>query len=209
MVAGLIDITRPLDERVPAWPGDARLHRECRSELVGDSSCKVTSFGMSAHLGTHVDAPAHLSEGEGAASIDAVDLAVFVGPARVVDARGVAVVDAQLVQRLSDCPPRILLRTDNSDRPYDVQSFVWLAPDAADALVSRACILVGVDGPSPDPPDSLELPAHRRLLDAGTVVVEGLDLHGVPEGNYELICLPLALRGAEAAPARALLRPLR
>lgn len=205
----LIDISRPLDERLPAWAGDAPLSRAGKREQVGDHVCKVSSLQLGAHLGTHLDAPAHLSVGEQGATLDEISLEVLVGPARVVDARGLAMVDADLIQSLPGCPSRILLRTDNSDRPYDLQFYVSLTPAAAVALVNRACVLVGLDGPSPDPARSQDLPAHRTLLDAGLPILEGLDLHGVAAGDYELLCLPLALRGAEAAPARALLRPLR
>jgi arylformamidase len=49
---------------------------------------------------------------------------------------------------------------------------------------------------------------HLRLLTAGVVILEGLDLSLVEPGDYELICLPLRLTGIEGAPARAMLRPL-
>jgi arylformamidase len=201
----LIDITRRLDERLLPWPGDAPFRRESRQESVADRVCRVSTVSLGLHLGTHLDAPAHLSTGDGA-SVDRIALDLLVGPARVVDARGLRSVGAELLRALPDCPPRILLRTDSSDRPQDVHEYVWLAAEAAEALVSRACLLVGLDSPSPDPPDSPDLPAHRCLLDAGVILLEGLDLHAAPPGDYELICLPLALAGVEAAPARAVLR---
>jgi arylformamidase len=204
----LIDITRTLNERLPAWPGDPPFRRERRDEQVGDRICRVSSFSLGAHLGTHLDAPAHLSPAGEGMTVDQIALDLLVGPARVVDARGLQAVDAGLIRGLPDCPPRLLLRTDNSDRPLDVRSYVALTAAAAEALVGRACFLVGIDGPSPDPPDSLDLPAHRCLLDAGILLLEGLDLHAVSSGDYELVCLPLALEGAEGAPVRALLRPL-
>jgi arylformamidase len=201
----LIDITRPLDERLAPWPGDAPFRRESRQESVGDRVCRVSTVSLGLHLGTHLDAPAHLSGGAGP-TVDQIALELLVGPARVVDARGLRCIGPELIRAQPDCPPRILLRTDSSDRPQDVHDYVWLAAEAAEALVSRACLLVGLDSPSPDPPDSPDLPAHRCLLDAGVILLEGLDLHAAPPGDYELICLPLALAGAEAAPVRAILR---
>jgi arylformamidase len=48
---------------------------------------------------------------------------------------------------------------------------------------------------------------HRALLDAGICIIEGLDLSNIEPGDYELLCLPLRLAGADGAPARAVLRP--
>jgi len=70
--------------------------------------------------------------------------------------------------------------------------------------VARGVQLVGVDylsvAPYEDP-----VPTHRVLLQAGVIVVEGLNLSQVPRGFYDLYCLPLKLVGAEGAPARAVL----
>jgi arylformamidase len=51
-------------------------------------------------------------------------------------------------------------------------------------------------------------PVHRVLLEAATVIVEGLDLSDVHAGEYDLWCLPLKLVGSDGAPARAVLVPL-
>ena len=86
-------------------------------------------------------------------------------------------------------------------------SFSTSTADAAAWVAERGIRTLGVDYLSvqrfDDGPET-----HRILLDAGTVIVEGLNLTGVAAGRYELICLPLKLIGAEGAPARALLRPL-
>jgi arylformamidase len=46
---------------------------------------------------------------------------------------------------------------------------------------------------------------HRVLLEAGIIILEGLNLQGINPGEYELVCLPLKLAGSEGAPARAIL----
>jgi arylformamidase len=68
--------------------------------------------------------------------------------------------------------------------------------------------VVGLDGLSADPPGAVGFPAHRTLLDAGVIILEDLDLSAVPPGAYELLCLPLKLRGGDGAPARVVLRSL-
>jgi len=202
----LIDVSRPLHAAMPVWPGDAPFERRISSSSVGDRRCLVSSLQLSAHAGTHVDAPSHLApEGEPADGVERLELQRLIGPVTVVDARWCSEISASLVHRLAVCPARILFRTDSSDRPYSTTTFVSLSPEAAEALVSRACLLVGIDGPSVDPVEEGDLPAHRVLLDAGVVVVEGLDLSRAAPGDYELLCLPLLVAGAEAAPARVVL----
>jgi arylformamidase len=69
--------------------------------------------------------------------------------------------------------------------------------------------LVGIDTPSVDPSDSQALPSHHQLLANNMRVLECLVLDDVPEGDYELIALPLKLMRADASPVRAILRELR
>jgi len=100
----------------------------------------------------------------------------------------------------------VLLRTRNSHlwaRDDFTRDFVRLNGGGARWLVERGVGLIGIDYLSIGDGD-----AHRVLLGAGVVPVEGLDLRAVEPGRYELLCLPLKLVGADAAPARVLLRRL-
>jgi arylformamidase len=176
----------------------------------GDTS-NVSEIRMGTHTGTHVDAPSH--DTDGAATADQIALDILVGEAWVVDARGIAGhLDASALERLwpSDRVERLLVRTANSDHwdhpadPYPTD-FVGLLPDAAALLVERGVRLVGTDGLSIEPYCTPGRPTHAVLVEAEVVVVEGLDLRGVEAGRYQLICLPLRLRGADGSPARAIL----
>jgi arylformamidase len=221
----LIDITRTLHPGLPVWPTDPPFSRQPSEVPAGDRRCVSSTLTLGSHAGTHVDAPAHLLPGEGELDpgdeamlggaapqgpppgIEQLDLGVMLGPARVLDMRGQPLVTGDLIRALPDCPQRVLLRTDNSSAAeFLVRDFVALDPEAAGALVSRACLLVGIDGPSIDPDHAPDLPAHRVLLGAGVVVLEGLDLSRAEPGDYELICLPLRIRDADGAPARVVLR---
>lgn len=209
-MSSIIDISRSLSERLPVWPGDTPYRRDQRVETINGARCYTSSITFSAHSGTHLDAPAHLklAEEDLGTTIEAIDLHRLIGPARVLDLRGHKIIESPSIHSLPDCPPRLLLHTDNSHRPYRMEDFVALTADAAASLVSRACLLVGIDGPSVDAWDSPDLPAHRQLLQAGVIILEGLDLSRADAGDYELTCLPLFIPGSEAAPARAILRPL-
>jgi arylformamidase len=104
---------------------------------------------------------------------------------------------------------RLLLRTRNSnywrDQELDFQvGFVGISPDAAQWLVSHGIHLVGIDYLSIAPYKQSET-THQILLNAGMIPLEGVDLHAVPPGMYDLYCLPLKLLGSDGAPARTIL----
>src|SRR5512139_1145874 len=98
----LLDITRVLCEGFPAWPHDPPYERRETRFPVGDATCRVSALHLSAHAGTHIDAPAHLSAEENAATIDQLDLNLLCGPARVLDLRGRPSVEARDIHALSD-----------------------------------------------------------------------------------------------------------
>ena len=86
------------------------------------------------------------------------------------------------------------------------RDFVAVAPEAAEYLASRGVRTVGVDYLSIGPYETGGPETHRALLGAGVWVIEGLNLELVEPGDYELVCLPLKVVGADGAPARAILR---
>jgi arylformamidase len=205
-----IDISVPLRTGITVWPGDepARVDRVQAFER-GDAY-NLTRLAMSAHTGTHMDAPLHfLRDGR---AIDTMPAEVMIGPARVVHAKGDVISAADVPDGLEP-GARILFRTRNSDRDLFAGTFfedyVFLGRDAAEKLAAAGALLAGIDALSvsgfrEDPAET-----HRLLLGAGVWILEGLCLRGVEPGEYELLCLPLRIEGADGAPARALLRPLR
>jgi arylformamidase len=104
---------------------------------------------------------------------------------------------------------RVFVRTNSvGDRRLFPEDFMALSPEAAARLAEHGVQLVGLDSPSMDPFTSKTLDAHKALWRGQVAILEGLDLDGVPEGEYELIALPLRLAGACASPVRAVLREL-
>lgn len=192
------------------WPGDPplRFHRVADLQAHG---AQVTEIRMSVHVGTHIDAPLHCLAG--GADVADLPLGRLCGPAVVVDLRGAHEAG---VSHLRSAPiragDRVLLRFNaaGSGGPAPGAPGVpFISPEAARWLVDSGVSLLGLDTASPDPSDSDELPVHRVLLSAGVPILENLDLTEVGPGRYELIVLPLAIRGCEAAPARAILGPSR
>jgi arylformamidase len=164
---------------------------------------------ISAHTGTHVDAPAHFVQG--GAGVDTLDLNALVGLALVTEARDADALTADVLAELA-IPlgtERVLFRTRNSNlwargaQAFD-EDFVAITEDGARWLVERGIRLVGVDYLSVAP-FSASIPTHQMLLRAGIVLLEGVNLSDVRPGMYQLVCLPLKIDGVDGAPARAIL----
>ena len=209
-VSEFIDITLTARADMPHWPGSGGL-RIIPSERISEGDdYNVSTLHSDLHVGTHVDAPWHcVSDGR---TVDELSPDVLIGPAVVAYLPEVEVITASDLESLNLSPDtqRLLLRTSNSELwSAGVAEFrtdyVALSPGAAHWVANRGLRLLGVDylsvGRFNEGPD-----AHRILLGAGVVVLEGLNLASVEPGRYELICLPMKLNGADGAPARAVLR---
>jgi len=205
----LWDISPPVDVDSPVFPGDTPYQQQWAARIGPACPVNVSALTFSPHVGAHADAPLHYDpQGQ---AVGALALEPYLGPCRVVHA-----IDAQPLVRLADLahalgraadlPPRVLVRTARQAATVWTTDFAALEPALVDALADLGVVLVGLDTPSLDPADSADLPAHRRLFARGLRVLENLVLDAVPEGDYELIALPLKLAGACASPVRAVLR---
>src|SRR5262245_47046867 len=204
----LIDVTVPLDANLPTYPGNTPFHLEAVKRRARGDSSNVSSVRMSVHAGTHVDAPRHFfDEGPGA---EALALDVLCGRTRVIELttrKGVTAEDLASHDFTEDV--RVLIKTHNSrlwGSAVFHEDFVALTDAAARFIVEQGVKLVGVDYLSVEEYKRPGAPAHHRLLGAGTIVIEGLNLRDVDPGTYEMFCLPLAIVGADGAPARVILR---
>lgn len=205
----LYDITVPIENGMPVWPGDPAVRLGQVSSIAQGANANVSSLACGVHVGTHVDAPHHFLDG--ASTVEALPLDVLLGKAYVADLRRAAVVDAAALDRarIPSRTARLLLRTRNSDywkrgeRAFQTD-FVAVDASGAEWLVRRKIKLIAVDYLSVAPYGHSR-PTHQILLSAGVVVVEGVDLSRVPPGSYTLYCLPMKLVGSDGAPARAVL----
>jgi arylformamidase len=203
------DISLTISPDIPTWPGDPDVVLERISSIENGDEANVTRLSMSVHTGTHVDAPSHfLRRGR---TVDKMILKTLTGRAFVLDLSDVDLVTASVLEE-AELPPRtrrVLLKTKNSqlwargEKQFQ-RDYVGVSQDGAQYLVDRGVQLVGVDYLSVAPYEDT-LQTHQILLNAGVVVVEGLDLSSVSDGRYNLYCLPIKLAGCEGAPARAIL----
>lgn len=204
----LWDISPALSPASPVFPGDTPYGQRWTVTIGRDSPVNVAALTMTAHAGAHADAPLHYTAG--GATIGQVDLDPFLGHCRVVhllDA-GPLVQPADLEPFAAGLPPRVLVRTARRALTTWSGDFTALAAATIDWLADRGVRLVGIDTSSVDPATAKDLSAHQRLAARDMRVLENLVLDEVPQGDYELIALPLKLIEADASPVRAVLRAL-
>ncbi len=195
----IFDVTRAIENGMPVFPGDPEVSIVPWLSTPG-SPVNVSRLTFGSHTGTHVDAPSHLDAA--ASGVDQLPLEVLVGPTCVY-ALSASPIDVAALQGVNLTAPRALFKRRPGEEIFSITE------GAARLLVTSGIQLVGVEAMSVDAPESETLPAHRLLLQAGVIILEGLDLSAVPPGQYELLCLPLRLRRGDGAPARVLLRTLR
>lgn len=203
----LVDITQPLRNGIPPWPGDTEFSFERTARIgEGGSVVNVGRFTVSCHTGTHIDAPFHYDAS--GKKVHELDLDLYVGEARVIEVPGArSIGESELREHDFGSVARLLVKTGAwTEREVFPERVVHFRPDAAPFLASRGVRLLGTEMPSVDPIDSKEMPAHHALNEQGIHILEGVVLDEVEPGDYELVSLPLALRDGDGSPVRAALR---
>lgn len=205
----LWDISPAIHSASPVFPGDTPYRQQWCATISPDCPVNVSAITLSPHVGAHADAPLHYAP-DGAA-IGAVDLAPFLGPCRVIHAIGCGplVLWQHLAHAITPTlPPRVLVRTyAKAAQTWDADLTAF-APETVERLADLGVQLVGIDTASIDPASSKTLDSHQVIRRRDLRVLENLVLDAVPEGDYELIALPLKLTQADASPVRAVLRAL-
>jgi arylformamidase len=206
----ILDISVPISDRLPVWPGDPQIVLEHYRTISEGNTSNDSRIACSVHSGTHVDAPAHFIEN--GATVDELPLDILIGAATVIELSEADIITPEILEA-QDLPlqtRRLLFKTKNSALWTDPghrfnADFVALSSAAAGWIVKRGIDLVGTDYLSIQMFKDTGPLTHRILLEAGVIIVEGLDLRKIQPGNYQLVCLPIKLAGIEGAPARAVL----
>jgi arylformamidase len=205
----IYDVTVPLRPGMPTYANDEPgPYLEFHSLIKRGDSANVSVLSLGSHTGTHVDAPHHFLDGK--STVEAMPVESLIGPAHVIEHTGTQHVSAADLDAVG-LPPnarRLLIKTANGrlwDEGKFHSDFVALAPDAADWLVQRGFVMVGIDYLSIEQFRSPTKEVHKTLLGNNVVIIEGLDLRAVPAGEYFVVCAPLKVVGADGAPARVFL----
>ncbi|HYF35342.1 MAG TPA: cyclase family protein [Prosthecobacter sp.] len=207
--AGWQDISVALRDGMVHWPNDP----ECRIQRVVSMDegavCNLTHLSLSAHTATHMDAPRHfIANG---LAIDEMPLDAVIGDSRVIefDTADQITPDDLRPHRLQR-GERLLFKTRNSAHSWNSDSFdknfVSIRKDAAAYLVECGVMTVGVDYLSIGGYERDGVETHQIMLGAGMWVIEGLNLSAIEPGDYDMICLPLKIAGADGAPCRVVVR---
>ncbi len=207
----IIDISLGISPSMLTWPSDPGVKIEPASRISAGKAANVSELHCGTHTGTHIDPPLHfLADG---APIDQIPVDALIGPAVVVDLTSVEYdIDAEVLESLN-LPAgveRLLCHTRNSEfwreeSPEFTEDYVAVTADGAAWLVEHGIRLIGVDYLSVEHRGTPGHPTHMTLLGAGVVIVEGMNLDGVPAGDYTLVCLPLKIVDGDGGPARAVL----
>jgi arylformamidase len=204
----IYDVSIPLRAGMPTYAEEPGPRLEQLKQISRGDSANVTALSLGSHTGTHVDAPHHFLDGE--STVEAMSLESLLGPVHVMEhaeARHISQADLE-ASSIPHKATRLLLKTPNSrfwDDDEFHTDFVGLTSDAADWLVRREFVLVGIDYLSIERFRSPGHEVHKTLLGAGVIIVEGLDLREVTPGEYTMACAPLKVVGADGAPARVFL----
>jgi arylformamidase len=203
----LFDVTVPISKEMIVYPGDPAVEVERISSTGEDAAYNLTRYSFGSHTGTHIDPPAHfLADGMTA---DRVPLEMLIGRARVVEVTSPRIDEEALEEFDFSDDVRVLFKTRNSylwSQPAFVEDYVYITPGAARQMVAEGIKLVGIDYLSVEKFGADDFQTHRAFLDAGTIIIEGLDLREIEPGHYEMICLPLRVAAGDGSPARVVLR---
>ena len=201
-----IDITQPFRNTIATWPGDTPFKFELAYTKNETGSVNIGRFTTSTHTGTHADAPLHFDDD--AASIDQLNLDIYIGKAIVIDFCREKVISRKQLQHVNFYGVKRVLMKFRGE--VDIEKFPnqvpLIQPDIASFLAEKGIILLGVDCPSVDALDSKSLDTHHALHFHGIHIVENLLLQDVAPGLYDFIGLPLRIEGADGAPVRAVIR---
>jgi len=219
----IIDLSPRVEAGSPVWPGDAPFELAAKWSIAAGDSVSVGTVTTTTHVGAHIDAPAHVVAG--APTVDAVPLGACVGPCLVLDVSDLVdrstephgqvpakAVHERVCALTRDTPARdapverLLLRHYAAPQHDWDPALPGIDPALMRWFAAQGGRLLGIDLASFDPAESKELSAHRVGIEHGVVLLEGLDLSAAPQGEAELIALPLRWAGADASPVRAVLR---
>ncbi len=206
----IIDISRDLVKGMTVWPGDTPYNLETILDRRQGDSVHLTTLTISAHTGSHADAPRHFTDD--GTTMAQVDLRPFWGPACIVTITKESgpLFPADFAAYDLRGAERLLVRTPLESLPPNQfpAAVPYPSPELADFLGALGILLYGTDAPSMDAIDSQGFPGHNALLRNGIAILEGLDLSPAKDGRYQLVALPLKIVGGDGSPVRAALRPL-
>ena len=203
----IIDISLSLYNGTLVHPSEEFLKIEPNRTFEKDG-IRTSKITLGSHTGTHIDAPSHfLEKGK---TINEINLDKCMGQCQVIEiSEELQTIEKEHIDgKISS--KRVLFKTKNSkllNKPY-TKDITSLSISAAEYLIERNVVLVGIDYTGIEASGSPGHPVHTKLLEKEIVIVESLNLTDIKPGNYELIVLPLRLKNLDGSPARTILKSI-
>jgi len=209
-----IDISYAIKDNMVSFPGDPEPVISKLESIDQGDHANVTLLKMSAHTGTHMDAPLHFdNKGK---DISQIPMDVKTGQVYILEIDNLDKITLEDLQNAENRVGKLKQgdkvfcktlhsSTDWRDQPFN-DNYVYYALDAISYLVNKEVNLVGIDYLTIGHPDE-EVEAHLKFLGNEVWIVEGLDLRNVKEGIYDMICQPVKIEGADGAPASVIIKP--
>ncbi len=190
----IVDISQEI-LNCKVYPGDPAPKLDKLMDMHKGDLYNLSAISMGCHNGTHIDAPAHfLKKGT---TVDGLLPESCVGDCYVAwhsgDVTGQDAKNIMEKRRQVGADKRILIAGD-----------CVVTLDAAQVFADNNILLIGNESQSVGP-ENAPMAVHKKLLEEGVVLLEGVVLTGVQQGKYFLSALPLNIKGAEGAPCRAYL----
>jgi arylformamidase len=204
MAKKIIDISMELSNETPQWPGDRPFYYGLAVTKEESGSVNIGEVKTSTHMGTHIDAPFHYDDD--GLKIDELPLDVYMSKTQVMDVQGLNQVTSDDLKQPEAGVTTVLLKTGVwQDRRKFPEHWPVFDLSIASWLKDNGIHLLGVDVPSVDQETSKDMAMHQAMNREGRYILESIVLDEVPEGVYQLVALPLKIKGAEGSPVRAVL----
>tara|TARA_Y100001970_G_C14205951_1_gene844004 strand:- start:608 stop:1249 length:642 start_codon:yes stop_codon:yes gene_type:complete len=210
-MAKIIDISHLISEKTAVFPGDTTFQRSLILDQDKGDHITLSTIKTTLHIGSHADAHSHANTS--AKTIEHMDLDHYIGKCVVVEAslnknNYIQPNDIKnLKEILPNIPERILIKTNSClDSTIFNHDFPCLHATLINLLADNGVFTIGIDTPSVDFANSKNLESHHLCFLRNIAIIEGLNLKNADCGYYELIALPLPLKGCDGSPVRAILR---
>ena len=200
----IFDVTMTLTNNLTAFPGDENFKLTYRHEYEEEIDFAVSYLMMSCHNGTHIDAPYHFNPH--GMKISEIDDELLIGKVYVSDIQDKDIVEIEDIPEDLDAD-RIIFK-NSREHAMDSTANPHLSLQATLVLVDKKIRLVGINQMSIEKMDTLKYPVHKLLTKNNIFIIENLVLDKIEAGYYKMICAPLKIEGAEAAPCRVFLEKL-
>ncbi|MGC5324611.1 cyclase family protein [Brevibacillus sp. SYSU BS000544] len=198
----IYDVTGSIFEGMTVYKNKPEKQPKLKS--VSNGYVTETRIDLDVHTGTHIDAPLHMVT-DGAA-FETIPLESLVGKCKVLDLTEVEdrITKVDLEKHAIQKGDFILCKTKNSFESQFNFEFIFLSEDGAEYLAQVGVRGVGIDALGIERSQEGH-PTHKTLFGNGVIIMEGLRLNEIEQGEYFMVAAPLKLVGTEASPARVLL----